>query len=251
MKGAFRVLPRSARGIVGACLTLGLFAMGCSPAPNPFAGEPPGTIFTNAMKLLKGSASVEVNIQTYTGTLALDFTGRIFSNGDVDGTVGETYSNGAFGPTIQIVKVAGSDYLRAGASYWRQDGLSSSAATVLANDWVSLPDTSTNIGSSLSVIGIADKAMEDLVGWGSASTGSFDGEAAVGLSSASTSHNLEVATAGPGYAIEIEAAPEADRILFGAWNVGTAPSVPGGAAPSHFLRSYQSPVLSALESIIL
>jgi hypothetical protein len=244
-------MPRSARGIVGASLVLGLLAMGCSPSPNGIASEPPRTIFTNAMKLLKGSDSVEVDIQTYTGNIALDFTGRIFSNGDVDGTLGETDSSGTFGPTIQIVKVAGSDYLRAGASYWRQDGLSLATATLLANHWVSLPDASTNIGSSLSVVGIADRAVEELVGWGSLSTGSFDGEAAVGLSSAGRSHNLEVATSGPGYAIEIEAAPEADRILFSAWNQGTAPSVPDGAAPSHFLRNYQSTVFSALGSIIL
>lgn len=229
MQGAIRLLPRSARGLVGASLALGFFAM----------------------KLLKASASVEVDVQANTATLGSDSTGWVFSNGDVNGTLTETYSSGTYGPTIEIVKVARSDYLRAGASYWRQNGLSPSAATLLANRWVSLRDTSTNIGSSLSIAGIADKAMEDLAGWGSPGRGSFDGQAALGLNSAGQSHHLEVATSGPGYPIEIEAAPEADRILFSAWNQGTAPSVPGGAAPSHYLPSYQSPVLAAIESVVL
>jgi hypothetical protein len=250
MQGAVRRLPRSARGIVGASLALGVFAMGCSPTPNTLASEPPVMIFTNAMKLLRSAASVEVDLQTNTATLSSDFTGRIFSNGDVDGTLGDTYSNGTYGPTIQIVKVADTDYLRAGASYWRQGGMAS-AATFLANRWISLPDTSTNIGSSLSIIDIADKAMDDLVGWDSPSAGSFHGEAAVGISSSNRSHNLEVATSGPGYPIEIEAAPEADAIFFSAWNQGTTPSVPIGAASSPYLSRYESTVLAALESTIL
>jgi hypothetical protein len=116
MQGSIQLSPRSARRLVGASLALGLFAMGCSPATNPLASEPSGRIFTNAMKLMKASASVEVDIETYTATVGSDFTGRIFSNGDINGALAETYSNGASGPTIQIVKVGGSDYLQAGAN---------------------------------------------------------------------------------------------------------------------------------------
>lgn len=244
-----RVTPRVVRAFVVG-IALGLVATGCSPPPSPVASQLSETIFTNSMKLLAASTSVEVDIQVNTAALSSDFTGWVFSDGDVDGTITETYGNGTYGPTVRIVKVGRSDYLEASASYWRQEGQTATTASSLADRWVTLDDTSTDVGSSLSLDGLAVAAIEHLVGWRDAGTGLFDGQPAVGLATADGMHHLEVSTSGPGYPIELEAAPEANRILFSNWNDGTLPSPPPAAAPSGSVRSYQSSLFAALASLV-
>jgi hypothetical protein len=237
---------------LASLVTVAVVGAGCNPGPpsNGIASDAPIKIFDTAMHLLSTAHSVFLNVQLGTGAGLAEVEATVFANGDASGTIIDNDTTEA-----KFVRVGANDYIRATASYWVESGLQPGAATSVSNRWVRVADSATNIGSTLSIARIASTALKNLKDWSSSSsTGTFDGQPSVFISSSDTMHGLEVSTTGAADPISLQgttASGTTSRILFGEWNQGTLPAVPPGATNSGAATRFQIATMTTIYQVVL
>jgi hypothetical protein len=243
--------PKGVGWLASVVLAGGLVAAGCSPGPpsNGVATEAPARIFSNAMKLLRAARSVHFNGQVTSRAGLAEVDATIFADGDVTATFADTD-----GATAQAIKVGAQDYVRAGAAYWRDLGLTAANAKSISDHWVSIRDASTNFGSTLMLAAIAAAASDDLTGWSLPSTGTYIGQPTVHIETGNGRGGVFVASTGAAYPLAIEgmaASGDVDRIIFGSWNQALPlPAPPRGTEPDK-VPSLDWPILVTLRQVVL
>jgi hypothetical protein len=216
--------------VVGAVAAAGLVAAGCGSSgggsSNGVANDSASGIVTAALNALKSASSVSISgTQTKSGQTT-DLNGVFFSSGDIDTTVTQN------GISFQLIKVGGTDYFKAPSSYWQSQGnIPAGDLPKLNNVWVSIPDSSAGVGSSLSLSAIASSLDKNLGTLTKGGTSTVNGQAVIAVTSSSQG-TLYVATTGTPYPVQAVGKPgsaNGGTLNFGSWNEGQAPTAPAGA----------------------
>ncbi len=211
-----------------------LAACGGGPASNGVAAESPAQILQAGVNAMRSAKSVHIKGTVGSGSQTITIDAVSFSNGDLDGTIGQ---NGA---TAQVVKIGGTDYFNGAASFWTTSGSASTAlAAQLADRWISTKDGqgTPGIGTTFTMSALAAGLSEDNGTITKGSTGSVDGQPAISITS-SNGGTLWIATTGTPYVLEATGSgsgSSSGSVTFTDWDQGTVPSPPAGAVAASSL----------------
>jgi hypothetical protein len=116
-----------------ACVAAGCGSSNGGLPSNGVASKSPIQILHAAVGAMKSAKSVYIaGSQTTAGkTVGIDAT--IFSNGDIDGSVTEDASN------IGVVKIGGTDYIKATGAFYKADGATAKIAGLMGGKWGQAP----------------------------------------------------------------------------------------------------------------
>jgi hypothetical protein len=218
--------------VVAVAAAAGLLAAGCgssgssgSSGSNGIANDSASAIVTAAFNALKSASSVTISgSQTKSGKTT-DLNGVFFSSDDIDTTLTEN------GISFQLIKVGGTDYLKAPSAYWQSQGLPSADLSKVNNVWVSVADSVAGVGSELSLSALAASLDKNLGTLTKGGTSTVAGQSVIAVNS-SNQGTLYVATTGTAYPVEATGKPgsaNGGTLNFSNWNQGQAPTAPAGA----------------------
>jgi hypothetical protein len=158
-------------------------------------------------------------------TIKVDMT--LYSNGDVDGTFDES------GPTVSIIKIGPTDYIKTTSSFYESKGTSAQIAGLMGGKWIEIPDSSVGLGSTFSVVSLANSITKNHKTVSPGKTSTVNGQPVVSIV-ASDGGVLYVATTGTAYPVEVTKG-SSGTISFTQWNQAKLPTAPAGArTPASF-----------------
>jgi hypothetical protein len=215
--------------VVAVATAAGLLAAGCgssgSSGSNGISNDSASAIVSAAFSALKSASSVTISgSQTKSGKTT-DLNGVFFSSDDINTTLTEN------GISFQLIKVGGTDYLKAPSAYWQSQGLPSADLAKVNNVWVSVADSVAGVGSELSLSALAASLDKNLGTLTKGGTSTVDGQSVIAVNS-SNQGTLYVATTGTAYPVEATGKPgsaNGGTLTFSNWNQGQAPTAPAGA----------------------
>jgi hypothetical protein len=219
------------RRIVFGCLAIlasGCAAAGCGgSSSNGVASKSPSQILQTAIAAMKSANSVHMagTIIQAAKTIKVDMT--IYSNGDVNGNFNEN------GPTVSIIKIGPTDYIKTTSGFYRAQGSSAQIAGLMGGKWIEIPDSSVGVGSSFSLLGLANSITQNHKTVSPGKTSTVNGQPVVSIV-ASNDGILYVATTGTAYPVEVTKG-SSGTITFTQWNLAKIPTAPAGArTPASF-----------------
>ena len=231
-----RTAAQVAGVILGALALAAVLAAPAGASGNGIANGTPRQILTKAISALGSAQSFRVtgivHDKGQTTTLAVTAS----KNGNGFGTV--TLD----GSTVQIVKVGGNLYFRAGADFWRSQS-GAQAASLLANRWVKGPATDPDFSQLASFFTTGALTNEFLGKAGTSTTrlakvgtSSINGQPVLVLSGRDISDGdagrIFVATTGQPYVVRVtllSGSGGAGNITFTRFNAAVNPTAPAGA----------------------
>jgi hypothetical protein len=207
-----------------ACVAAGCGSSNGGLPSNGVASKSPIQILHAAVGAMKSAKSVYIaGSQTTAGkTVGIDAT--IFSNGDIDGSVTEDASN------IGVVKIGGTDYIKATGAFYKADGATAKIAGLMGGKWVKLPDSQAGFGNQFSLVALANSIQSHNATMKAGSTSTLNGEPVVSIV-ASNGGVLYIATTGPAYPLKATNTSQkvGGTLTFTQWNQGKPPTAPAGA----------------------
>jgi hypothetical protein len=198
---------------------------------NGVANESPSQILQATLSALRSAHSVHIKGTVGTGSGQITIDADSFSNGDVNGTVGQG------GVSAQVIKIGGTDYLKGPASFWQTaGGTTAGVAALLSGRWISTPDGSAapGIGNTFTMSALAASLSQDNGTITKGSTGTVNGQPAISITS-SNGGTLWIATTGTPYILEATgggSGSNSGELTFTNWDQGTLPTPPAGAVPA-------------------
>lgn len=218
MKGARASLLGGmfAAGAVGAA--------GCgssSSSTNGVTNESAQQILQSAASAVKGAQS----FQASSGSPTLKIDVRVFSNGDLRGTITEK------GGVLTLIVADKKDYLSASPATWESLGVPASQAAPLKGKFVVLSSASA---SSLGTVTFSKVETQLAKPGGTLSkigTKTINGQSVVGVRYTGNSSNPAatwyIATTGPAYPVEyVRTGSGATTVTVSGWNSGSPPTPP-------------------------
>lgn len=220
-------MRRTRSGALGI-LAVSLAVAGCGgSSSNGVASRPPAQILQTTIAAMKAAKSVHLGgtIIQSGKTINVDMT--IYSNGDVAGTFSEN------GPSVGIVKIGSTDYVKTTGSFYQSQGVSSQIAGLMANKWIEIPDSSVGLGTSFSLLGLANSITKNHTTVTGGKTSTVNGQPVVSVISPGNG-TLYVATTGTAYPVEITRG-STGTVTFTKWDQAKIPTAPAGArTPASF-----------------
>lgn len=224
------------RWTVVVTTAVGALLAGCGSSSSPssnsggsngIASQSASQILTAAAHALSSAGSVTVSgvIPSQSSTSVLIKNGTFFSTGDLDAAL---VIDGA---SAHLIKIGGTDYTNGSTAFWTANGVPAVDVAKISGIWISLPDTTLNVGHSLALSTFASHLLEGSSTFAKQGTTTVDGQQVVVLVSSAQHVTLYVATSGKPYPVEVKKTegPNTGTLTFSNWNGGTEPTPPAGA----------------------
>jgi len=186
-----------------------------SAETSPLAGKTGGAILTATQRAAVSAQSVHVHGSLTSGGDSIRVDLHLIAG---KGGAGRLTLNGG---TVEIVRIGGTVYFRAGAQFWKQNG-DADVARLLGGKWVKAPATTSGFDSLTSLTDIR-KFFNGLLGsHGKLETGDerhLGAVSVIAVNDLDEGGTLFVAAYGPAYPMKIQGAKDSPgAITFSAWN---------------------------------
>jgi hypothetical protein len=213
-----------------------LAGCGSSSANNGVAAKSPPEMVAAARSAAEAASSVHVSGSIVSGgqpiTLDLDLVAGKGGRGQL--------SENAL--SFEVIHVGGTVYIKGSPAFYRHVG-GAAAAQLLQGRWLKAPATTGSFASLASLTDLHQLVDMTLAIHGTlikAGTSTVGGQAVVGVTDASRTGTLYIATTGPPYPVEVtESGAGGGKIVFGGWNEPVSLAAPANAVDITQLQSGQ------------
>lgn len=205
-----------AAGAIAACGS-------SSPSGNGVASKSPSDILSSATTAIQGAKSVHVSGALNDGGQSIKLDLNILSGQGAKGSMSQN------GLSFQLIASGKYVYINGSPAFWKKFG-GAAAATLFQGKWLKAPANSSSFASLSSLTNLHSLAQALLTGHGTLSKGStttVNGHKVIGLTDASKSSKLYVATTGKPYPIEIaKTGSSAQHVNFDNYNASVSLTPP-------------------------